>query len=362
MEIFFIVPMVASLANLSCLIENIGRDHPFHRLMTVFYLAVGVQNGATAAMCLSSSDELGLAWWIFQCHSFFSLAPILAGMAGFCTGRKILNPLTVLVLVAAVLADFLCSSIPHYFVVGFNPFPFGYGPLLSLSGGLIGAGVHVLGMCICIYFFLNPVKWNVFFEKKFFITIFLLWWMALFSNFLPLYGIDLPPLHPVADAALSVTLSVYLNRYNQGSPGLFRIAANILISIAVGILVGMLFWPIFKSLQFKEIYITAISALAACSFLSFLVFHLYKTANVIPKTEFNLEEYGLSKQELRICELLNEGHSRSFIQLVLNVSNGTLRNHLKNIYAKVLPGSKSSSKDQLQRLTVFLAKRKIEKN
>lgn len=309
-------------------------------------------------MCITSSQEAGLAWWIFQCHSFFALAPILVGMAGFCTGRRILNPFTILVLILAVIADFLCSSLPRMFVVEIVTYNFGSGPLLTLRGGMIGGGIHVLSMCFCIYFFLKPVKWNVFFDKKFFISIFMLWWLALFSNFLPLYGQELPPLHPVADSVLSVILSVYLNRYSEAKFGILRIGANILISIAIGVLFGMLLWSLLAAISFREIYVTAASSLIACSFLSFLLFHQYKSNQVFSIPKLNLEKYGLSKQEIRICELIEEGHSRSFIQLVLNVSNGTLRNHFKNIYSKVLPESKSSSKDQLQRLTVFLSKKK----
>ncbi|TGM03709.1 DNA-binding response regulator [Leptospira barantonii] len=358
MEIFFIVPIMAALANLSCLLENIPRDHRFHKLMTAFYLAIGAQNFSTAAMCVSSTEEIGLAWWIFQCHSFFILSPVLVGMASFCTGRKILNRFTIFVFIVAILMDFLCSSMPRMFIEGFKPFQFGLAPLVSPIGGMIGIGIHLLSMFLCIYFFIRPVEWNVFFDKRFFIGVFLLWWVALFSNFFPLYGVDLPPLHPVADAVLSVTLSVYLNRYNEGKRGLLQIVANILISIAIGVMLGMSFWNVLKSVPFREVYVTAISAFAACSFITFLLFHSYETKNLLPTSHLNLEGFGLSKQEIRICELLEEGNSRNFIQLVLNVSNGTLRNHLKNIYAKVLPESKSNSKDQLQRLTVLLSKRK----
>ncbi|MBM9500667.1 LuxR family transcriptional regulator [Leptospira sp. 201903071] len=357
MEIFFIVPIMAALANVSCLIENIGRDHRFHKLMTVFYLAIGVQNASTAALCTASTEELGLAWWIFQCHSFFILSPVLVGMASFCTGRKILNRFTIFVFVIALVFDFLCASFPRVFIAGFKSFSFGLAPLVSPIGGTIGIGIHVLSMCVCIYFFLRPVQWNVFFEKRFFVGVFLFWWSALFTNFLPLYGMDFPPLHPVADAALSVILSVYLNRYNAGRPSLFRIGANILISIAIGVTIGMFFWSILKSVPFREIYVAAISSFSACSFMAFLLFHSYKTEELISVPNLGLDGYGLSKQEIRICELIEAGHSRTFIQLILNVSNGTLRNHLKNIYAKVLPESKSTSKDQLQRLTIFLSKR-----
>ncbi|TGK33886.1 LuxR family transcriptional regulator [Leptospira gomenensis] len=360
MEIFFVVPIMAALANVSCLIENIRRDHPFHKLMTAFYLAVGMQNASTAAMCISSTEETILAWWIFQCHSFFLLSPVLVGMASFCTGRRILNPFTIFVFVAAILADFLCSSMPRMIIGGFRWFSFGTAPLLSPIGGIIGAGIHLLSLSVCIYLFVRPVQWNTFFEKKFFVGVFLFWWSALFLNFFPMYGFDVPPLHPVVDATLSVTLSVYLNRYNAGKLGLFRIGANILISIAVGVTIGMLFWPALEWLVHRELYVTAVAALCASSFLSFLWFRAEdgEAEIILSKAGFNLEEYGLSKQEIRICELLEAGHSRTFIQLILNVSNGTLRNHLKNIYAKVLPESTSTAKDQLQRLTVFLSKKK----
>ncbi|MBW0435379.1 LuxR family transcriptional regulator [Leptospira yasudae] len=358
MEIFFVVPIMAAIANVSCLIENVRRDHPFHKLMTAFYLAIGFQNFSTAAMCLSPNEDVSIAWWIFQCHSFFILAPILVGMASFSTGRKILNPYTWTTLIAAIIVDFLASSMPRFFIGGFKLLSFGLSPLISPVGAALGVGVHLLSLCICIYLFARPVQWNVFFERKFFISVFLLWWFALFANLFPMHGINLPPLHPVADAALSVTLSVYLNRYNAAGFGFWRILANILISIAVGVTIGMLFWPVLKSVAYRELYVTAIAAFSACSFISFLLFHSFKTDSILPRKEFNLEGFGLSKQEIRICELLEAGHSRTFIQLILNVSNGTLRNHLKNIYAKVLPESKSTAKDQLQRLTIFLSKQK----
>ncbi|RHX89450.1 LuxR family transcriptional regulator [Leptospira stimsonii] len=359
MEIFFIVPIMAVLANVSCFIENIRRDHRFHKLMTVFYLAIGVQNATTAAICASTSEEMGMAFWVFNCHSFFILSPVLVGMASFCTGRRILNRFTIFVFIVALACDFFCSSFPRMIISGFKSFHFGLAPLLSPIGGSLGIGIHVLAMGVCIYFFIKPVQWNVFFEKRFFVGVFLFWWLALFTNFVPLFGIDIPPLHPVADSALSVVLSVYLNRYNVGKTSLLRIAANILISIAIGVTIGMFFWSVFKFLPFREIYVTAISSLSACSFMAFLFFHSYKSEEIPTIVQsLNLDGYGLSKQEIRICELLEAGHSRTFIQLILNVSNGTLRNHLKNIYAKVLPESKSTSKDQLQRLTIFLSKRK----
>ncbi|PJZ52427.1 helix-turn-helix transcriptional regulator [Leptospira adleri] len=358
MEIFFIVPIMAVLANVSCLIENIRRDHRFHKLMTVFYLAIGVQNATTALICAAPNEEMGLAFWVFNCHSFFILSPVLVGMTSFCTGRRILNRFTIFVFVVALVFDFFCSSFPRLIITGFQSFQFGLAPLLSPLGGVLGIGIHVLALCVSIYFFLKPVQWNVFFEKRFFVGVFLFWWFALFTNFVPLFGIDLPPLHPVADSALSVILSVYLNRYNVGKASLLRITANILISIAIGVTIGMFFWSFFKFIPFHEIYVTAISALSACSFMAFLVFHSYKTEELVSVPNLNLDGYGLSKQEIRICELIEAGHSRTFIQLILNVSNGTLRNHLKNIYAKVLPESKSTSKDQLQRLTILLSKLK----
>ncbi|MCG6169991.1 helix-turn-helix transcriptional regulator [Leptospira sanjuanensis] len=361
MEIFFVVPIMAAIANVSCLIENVRRDHPFHKLMTAFYLAIGFQNFSTAAMCLSTNEETSLAWWIFQCHSFFLLSPILVGMASFSTGRKILNVYTWIVLIAAVVVDFLCSSMPRLFIVEFRMLSFGLSPMISPFGAALGAGIHLLSLSVCIYLFVRPVQWNVFFERNFFVGVFLLWWFALFANFFPMHGVNLPPLHPVADAALSVTLAVYLNRYNAAGFGFWRILANILISIAVGVTIGMLFWPVLRSIAYHELYVTAIAAFCACSFISFLLFHSFRTDSILPRQEFNLEGFGLSKQEIRICELLEAGHSRTFIQLILNVSNGTLRNHLKNIYAKVLPESKSTAKDQLQRLTILLSKRKEDR-
>lgn len=360
-SIFFLVPLFASLANVSCFLENIARDHRFHRLLSVFYFTIGIQNAATAALCLApeKSESVGLAFWIFQCHSFFLLAPVLVALCSFCTGRKLLNKATIAIAIYALSVDLLCSSLPKSFVYGFALLSFGMAPLLTVFGGILGGSVHFLAIAISLYFVLFPLDWNSFFDRKTFIIALCVWWFGLFSNFLPMYGLNFPPLHPVVDATLSVLLSIYLNRFNTSRPSLYSLIASILISLAVGLLVGILVLRILPTFPFKEMVTSVVITLSSLLFFAYLLKSSLKENKPNFSFPLNLGDFGLSKQELRICELVAEGHSRSFIRLILNVSDGTLRNHLKNIYSKVLPESNSTAKDQLQRLTVFLSKQKL---
>ncbi|EOQ97713.1 transcriptional regulator, LuxR family [Leptospira wolbachii serovar Codice str. CDC] len=358
-NIFFLVPLFASLANVSCFIENITRDHRFHRLLSVFYFTIGIQNAATAALCIAPDETMGLAFWIFQCHSFFLLAPVLVALCAFCTGRKLFNKATIIIAIYALVIDLLCSSIPKNFVYGFSLLSFGMAPLLTVFGGILGGSVHFFAIAVSLYFVLSPQEWIPFFDRKTFIIALCVWWFGLFSNFLPMYGFDFPPFHPIVDATLSVLLSIYLNRYNTSRPSLYSLFASILISLAVGLFVGILFLGILPIFPFKEFVTSIVTTFVGLLFFAYLLKTTLKENKPNLSFSLSLGDFSLSKQELRICELIAEGHSRSFIRLILNVSDGTLRNHLKNIYAKVLPESNSTSKDQLQRLTVFLSKHKI---
>ncbi|MBM9590990.1 LuxR family transcriptional regulator [Leptospira sp. 201903075] len=358
-SIFFLVPLFASLANVSCFIENITRDHRFHRLLSVFYFTIGIQNAATAALCLAPDEPTGLAFWIFQCHSFFLLAPVLVALCSFCTGRRLFNKATITIAIYALVVDLLCSSIPKNFVYGFTALSFGMAPLLTVFGGILGGSVHFFAIAVSLYFVLSPLEWNSFFNRKTFIIALCVWWFGLFSNFLPMYGFNFPPFHPVVDATLSVLLSIYLNRYNASRPSIYSLVASILISLAVGLFVGILVLGILPTFPFKELATSIVTTLTSLLFFVYLFKTTFKDEKPNLSVSLSLGDFGLSKQELRICELIAEGHSRSFIRLILNVSDGTLRNHLKNIYSKVLPESTSTSKDQLQRLTVFLSKQKL---
>ncbi|TGL87406.1 LuxR family transcriptional regulator [Leptospira congkakensis] len=362
MGIFFLVPLFASLANLSCFIENITRDHRFHRLLSIFYFTIGVQNAATAALCFAPDETAGIAFWIFQCHSFFLLAPVLVALCSFCTGRRLFNKATISIAIYALVVDLLCSSIPKTIVYGFVKFSFGLAPMLTIFGGILGGSVHFFAITISLYFVLSPLEWNSFFNRKTFILALCVWWFSLFSNFLPMYGFDFPPLHPVVDATISVLLSIYLNRYNASKPSIYSLIASILISLAVGLIIGILVLAIIPVFTFRELIVSIVTTLTSLLFFTYLLKSTLKDNKPDLSFSLPLENYSLSKQELRICELIAEGHSRSFIRLVLNVSDGTLRNHLKNIYAKVLPETNTTSKDQLQRLTVFLSKQKLATN
>lgn len=362
LEFFFIIPGLAAVANLSCLIENLRRDLRFHRLLSLFYLTVSMQNALTSLMCWAPTVELNRIFWSLQSHSFFAMAPILVAISSYASGRKLSNPWSLSIIGLALLADLLSTSIPGLFIIEFQRMPFGFAPILSTEGAVIASSVHVLSILVSLFLLWKPVHWNSFFNRKVFISAVFTWWAALFTNFIPMSGINFPPLHPVFDGILSVLFAIYVNRFSAGKPGLLRNLSTALIAGAMGLLAALLIWPVLNGYTLAPWMLSMISTAIGIGAFSILSWLEKRELVPVPDVHLELDEFGLSKQELRICELISEGHSRSFIRLVLNVSDGTLRNHLKNIYAKVLPENTTGSKDQLQRLTVLLSKLKIPAN
>ena len=357
---FFLIPAMAAIANLSCLIENVRRDLRFHRLLSLFYLAIGLQNGLTALMCWGPNENWVRIFWAIQAHTFFAVAPILVAICSFASGRRLVNPWTLSVCGLALAVDLFSTSAPAFFITEFKHLEFGFAPIISVPGGIIASTVHVAAIAVSLYLLWNPRQWNAFFERKVFTIALIVWWLAIFSNFIPMSGFRFPPMHPVVDGVLSVLFAIYVNRFSAGPQGILRTLSNALISGAIGLLAALFIWPLTSRFEFGPWVLSAVSTAAGISFFSFLVWLGGRTdVPVVEVGAMDLGEYGLSKQELRICELVAEGHSRSFIRLVLNVSDGTLRNHLKNIYAKTLPENTTGSKDQLQRLTVLLSKKKV---
>ena len=286
---------------------------------------------------------------------------MLVALCSFISGRPWLNRATISIAFYALAVDLFCTSTPRTIVYGFVKHDFGMTPLLTVLGGILGGSVHFFAILVSLYFILFPVEWNSFFSRKTFVISLCVWWFALFSNFLPMSGFNLPPLHPVVDATLSVLLSIYLNRFNASKESFYSLIASILISLAVGLLVGILVLEILPDFLLRELVTTIATTMTSLLFFSYLLKESRKDNKPDVSFTLPLSDFNLSKQELRICELITEGHSRSFIRLILNVSDGTLRNHLKSIYSKVLPESQSTAKDQLQRLTVFLSKQRLTK-
>lgn len=362
LQFFFIIPGLAAVANLSCLIENLRRDLRFHRLLSIFYFAVGIQNALTALMCWAPTEELVRIFWSLQCHSFFSTAPILVALSSYAAGRPLVNRWTLGVLLLALFADLFSTSVPEWFIIQFQRMNFGYAPILTLKGGVFASTVHVVAILVSLFLLWKPIQWNSFFNRRVFVIAVLTWWAALFSNFLPMSGFSIPPLHPVVDGILSVLFAIYVNRFSAGRPGFLRNLSHALIAGAVGLLGASFLWPFLQQWKSGPWVLSIVSTALGIAAFSLLSWLETRDNSPVPGVRLDLDDFGLSKQELRICELIAEGHSRSFIRLVLNVSDGTLRNHLKNIYAKVLPENTSGSKDQLQRLTVLLGKRKQREN
>jgi DNA-binding CsgD family transcriptional regulator len=359
MESFYLAPLFAALANLGCFVLNAGRDHPFHRLMLAFYVAAGVFNFSTAMLCLTTVEAEAFFWWrYFNAVAWFSTPPLLVAMTAFVTGRRILAWPAGLAVGTSVLCLLAALIRPELYIAEFHQFKFGLGPITTPVGNVLGALPQLTGIALAAGLLLHPVKWNAFFHRGLFVVGVVLWWLPMFANLAPMAGMNIPPLHPIADVVMSIGFSAYLNRRSLQAPQASAIASNLLIAASVGVILTTLAGLIVVLPAAVALFATALGA-AACLTLLRYPREAAALADIPAVLALDLQQFGLSRQEIRICELIQEGHSRSFIQLVLNVSNGTLRNHLKNIYAKVLPrdAERPAARDQLQRLTVFLSRR-----
>lgn len=360
MENFYLIPLFAVVANIGCLLPNVGKDHPFHRLILIFYASAIVFNITTAILCISDSPGFSRAIWAYAMVPAWFLIPVLlVSMVSFASGRGIVNRFSIFMGVSVLPALFAIFISPASFLVSFHKTSFAILSLeMSAMGSFLGGYSQFIGIALSLYLILRPIRWVSFFSRKLFIIAILLWWLPMLSNILATAGFDIPPPHSLADAVMSVMFSIYLNRRSIGVSPIISLVSNILISLSISVILGIIAWEVLPTHSGKEVVVISVVALFACIFASLLnVKGLASGESHGNDMDASLREFKLSKQELRICELIFEGHSRAFIQLVLNISEGTLRNHLKNIYAKVLPKRKDQSKDQLQRLTVLISKK-----
>lgn len=362
-ENFYLFSVAAAIANLGCLIQIIGKDHTFQRLMAAFYLIVGIFNLSTGLMFQSETVDGMVFWWTyFMTPTWFAVPALMVALSAFASGRKILGFPLILNVVIAFSIYLSIIIYPDFYIQGSTTVAFAnYTPLISLPGNLLRALPQFIGIGFCTYYLARPIRWENFFSKGILTLAMLLWWLPIFTYLFANTVLKLPPFHAFADTIMSVMLTVYFNRKSIGIYFPLNILSNVLISMAVGVSVGLLMLQSFVQIQNGRFFLISFASLITTSILSYLLNRISGLNHVAPASlTIALKKFGLSRQELRICELIQEGHSRSFIQMVLNVSNGTLRNYLKSIYAKVLPSIDSGEirKDQLQRLTIFLNKLK----
>jgi FixJ family two-component response regulator len=75
------------------------------------------------------------------------------------------------------------------------------------------------------------------------------------------------------------------------------------------------------------------------------------------KLKQKLNYYDVTKKEIQIAEMITRGFSKKQIRFYLDITDGTFRNHLSNLYAKTIDlESPQTTGDKFQRLIYFLTK------
>ena len=385
MQESFIVPAAAALANLAVILflfasrgssksfalpstKHIRHDSAVYaRPLLVLYGALFGWNLGVAFMISAPNAEL--AWFYLFCmrHFLFSMPPAFLWFALRVSGR---SNRWLPALAWMFAAGFLVFAAITYWtgsrilIEEIRQYDWGYFPRAStLARTLLGA--LVLGCLVPAFFaLLRPVASRVVVGPgpRWLALLFGIWWLAIMTAFLPLAGVDFFPMGGGFDALLGLMIAIYLRGGRDLRFAWLRTLAGMLASASSGIMIGFLVREFL--LPAPAVATGLVGAIMA--FVALLVFQrwfvLAAAAPSAPDAALFARlqtEYGLTYQEARICEALHAGQRRSDLVSELGISDGTFRNHLREIYRKtvdLVEGPSEVSRDKLQRLTVFLKK------
>ncbi|MCE9599981.1 MAG: hypothetical protein K8S54_18620 [Spirochaetia bacterium] len=358
---YYLFPLTAALANLAVLALNFRRAHSLNRILFVLYgLLVGI-NLPLAAMLRSADPETGMFWLFVLRHCLFFLPLCLLVLAAFLSGRKILNPWTISIFVYLLLfilfADFTYLSHLPWLVAKMQKHSWGYFPVLYPRAlALLSLG-YLTCFIISVCWLVWPVSSIPGLSRPAVLTFYLVWWPGIMINGLPLAGFEVPPFGNGIDAVVSLAFSAFVHRRRSGffAPGPLWALSEMLASASFGLLCGFVILVMLPGSVTGPVIVGLAMAVASIVFLNWL--RTDQKPEKSAKLEFSLKPYALSRQETRICELIADGYSKRDVLVFLNIADGTLRNHLMNIYDKTIHKTSNvpeTSRDKLQRLTVFL--------
>ena len=100
------------------------------------------------------------------------------------------------------------------------------------------------------------------------------------------------------------------------------------------------------------------SAIALTIAISFVAFHglwikgpagaAEEQVSLTARVGTTAQQYGLTKREIEVLQLLAEGRSLPYVQQKLFISEGTARTHIKHIYTKMDVHSKQELLDKVR--------------
>ncbi|MBM9499962.1 hypothetical protein JWG44_06825 [Leptospira sp. 201903071] len=357
MEVVHLFPISAMLANLAAFFAIIRDRDPFGVYFRIFLLILAGGNFTIFLLLKSSSsDQASVFFHIFR-HFIFFVPYLLLSLSRILSGRPVKSAMTYFVLTITIalliLIEFDFFANKSILIREWKLYDWGWFPILEIPARILVGGLFGICFLLSLILLLNPEETLL---RGWIPVLVFFWWLGLGTNFIPLFGINLLPLGMGVDSIVSVFVSVYLSRKEMDSI-FHRIAEGLVcLSVALGLgSLSVLYLTRIESSRTQTVLLSLIGAAA-----SWIVLRFFRPAkNTLELLDFNsLSQRGLTKQELRICELINEGYTRKQIGFFLGIADGTLRNHLVHLYDKTVDKEKESNggKDKFQRLTVFLQK------
>lgn len=358
---FFLLPLTAALGNLALLIENFGRRHRLNRMLLILYSLIAGVNFSAVFMLLSQDSHAAMAWLFVLRHFLFFLPTALVAVAAVLSGRRVLTVEVIALLIASagflIAADLTYITGSPMLVREMIRHSWGWFPVLE-TRALLALGV-LFGSCLLLgcSWILAP-RGRLLFGNRMLAGLYAGWLLGILLNALALRGMDVFPVGNGVDALVSLTLSAYLHKKRPGffEPTVWSRLSLTAACASAALLAGFIVLAILPASRFLPLICGAVMAGASAAFLRFLSRDTGPAQGALAQV---LEPFALSKQELRICELVASGYTKQDILIFLNVADGTLRNHLIKIYEKTIHKTSrvpEDARDKLQRLTVFLHK------
>lgn len=358
---FFLLPLTAALGNLGLLVENFARRHRLNRTLLVLYSLIAGVNVSAVFMLLAEDAHAAMAWLFLLRHFLFFLPAALLAVAAVLSGRKVFSVEVIALTIAS--AGFLLAADVTYItgsqvlVREMMRHSWGWFPVLE-TRALLALGV-LFGSCLILgcTWILAP-RGRLLFGTRILAGLYGGWLVGVILNAFALRGMDVFPLGNGVDALVSLVLSAYLHKKR---PGFFHPTVWSRLSLgaacaSAAMLAAFIVLAFLPASKFLPLLCGAAMAGASAAFLHFLSRDAETPEGALEQA---LLPFGLSKQELRICELVAGGYTKQDILIFLNIADGTLRNHLIKIYEKTIHKRTrvpEDARDKLQRLTVFLHK------
>ncbi|TGK32751.1 hypothetical protein EHQ12_12495 [Leptospira gomenensis] len=353
MEIVQLFPLTAMFANFAAFFALWKDKDSFgNYFRTLLIVLAGGNLSLFFLLHSSSSEQAYLFFHVFR-HFIFFVPPLLLCLSRILSGRKAESATTVGLIAISIGLIFMIEwdyFVPEKSVLirEWKSYSWGLFPVLEIQTRILVGGFFGIGFILSLFVLVKPDKAPVQGWIPFLVVC---WWLGLGTNFLPLFGWNVFPLGMGADTIVSVFISVYLSR--ERAESFFHKVAELLASASVALGCGSLSVLFFggESARFQTIFLSAVGV--AASWIVLRLFRKKEKAELLNLT--SLAQKGLTKQELRICELIAEGYTRKQIGFFLGIANGTLRNHLVNLYDKTIDLERNAEgKEKFQRLTVFL--------